>query len=92
MLLPIAAIAFLAYLLLRPSLSRPRSKRLRLPTWSKAGVDKAMSVAIVAAALDWTAERQAEEVEATCRLLGTRHGVGGMKTMSSASEKEHAIS
>ncbi len=51
MLLPIAAIAFLAYLLLRPSLSRPRSKRLRLPTWSKAGVDKAMSVAIVAAAL-----------------------------------------
>ncbi len=47
--------------------------------------------AIVAAALDWTAERQAEEVEATCRLLGTRHGVGGMKTMAHASEKEHAI-
>ena len=48
--------------------------------------------AIVAAALDWTAERQAEEVEATCRLLGTRHGVDGMKTMAHGSEKEHAIS
>ncbi len=51
MLLPIAAIAFLAYLLLRPALSRPWSKRWRLPAWSQARVDKAVSVAIVAAAL-----------------------------------------
>ena len=51
MLLPIAAIVFLAYLLLRPSLSRPWSRRLRLPAWSKARIDKAVSVAIVAAAL-----------------------------------------
>ena len=51
MLLPVAAIAFLAYLLLRPSLARPWARRLRLPAWSRAGVDKATSVAIVAAAL-----------------------------------------
>lgn len=51
MLLPIAAVAFLAYLLLRPSLARTWTRRLRLPAPSKAGVDKAVSVAIVAAAL-----------------------------------------
>lgn len=51
MFLPIAAVAFLAYLLLRPSLSRPLSRRMRLPDWSKGRVDKAGSVAIVVAAL-----------------------------------------
>ncbi len=51
MLLPIAAFAFLAYLLLRPALARPRARRWRLPAWGKARVDKAVSVAIVAAAL-----------------------------------------
>ncbi len=47
--------------------------------------------AVVAAALDWTADRQTEEVEATCRLLGTRHGVAGMMATTAVSEKEHAI-
>ena len=51
MLLPIAAVAFLAYLLLRPSLSRPWLRRVRWPVLSKARADKAMSIAIVAAAL-----------------------------------------
>ena len=51
MLLPIAAVVFLAYLLLRPALSRPASRRLRLPAWRKAVTDKAISIAMVAAAL-----------------------------------------
>ena len=51
MLLPVAAVAFLAYLLLRPALSRHWSRRLRVPSWGGATTDKAVSVAIVAAAL-----------------------------------------
>lgn len=51
MLFPIAAIAFLAFMLLRPLLSQPRVRRIRLPTWSRKSADKAISVAMVAAAL-----------------------------------------
>lgn len=51
MLFPLLAVAFLAYLLLRPTLLRPRVRRWRVPRPSKAAADKAVAVGIVVAAL-----------------------------------------
>ncbi len=46
---------------------------------------------VVAAALDWSAPQQAAEVEATCRLLGTRHGVGGLQDPAPAGALEQVM-